>query len=250
MPATPDGERRRAAIATALGHLTAFDLARIGPVQTAEVAEEDWSNAWKDYYHPIRFGRRIVVKPSWRQIEAGPHDVVIEIDPGMAFGTGLHQTTAMCLELIEDYVRPASVVLDQGTGSGILALAAARLGAARVDAVDKSEVAVAAARENVVRNGLGHVIGVIQSADVPAASGRGYDVVLANIIANVIVDLADRFAAALEPGGRLIASGIIRDREDNVRAALREAGLTVDRREIRDEWIALVGAKQWTTSES
>jgi ribosomal protein L11 methyltransferase len=274
VPATADGQQRCRALAAALGHLTVFNLAQIGPPRTREVAEEDWATAWKEFYHPMRFGRRLVVKPSWRVFQAAPDDLVIELDPGMAFGTGLHQTTAMCLALLEDYVRPGATVLDQGTGSGILALAAARLGAQRVIAVDSSEVAVAAARENVARNGLSSVIQVWHG-DTPhpsppspsrgegapplpsPASGRGvlcvlegegpspvlpaaYDLIVANIIANVILALAAPCAAVLGPGGVLLASGIIRDREDDVRAALGAAGLAVERREARDEWITLV----------
>jgi ribosomal protein L11 methyltransferase len=277
VPATADGKQRCRALAAALGHLTVFNLAQIGSPRTREVAEEDWATAWKEFYHPMRFGRRLVVKPSWRVVQAGPDDLVIELDPGMAFGTGLHQTTAMCLALLEDYVRPGATVLDQGTGSGILAIAAARLGARRVIAVDSSEVAVAAARENVARNGLSSVIQVLHgdtphpppssasrgegapSAGSPLSRAQGeglsasmrvravssalpaaYDLIVANIIANVIVALAAPFAAVLRPGGVLLASGIIRDREDDVRAALGAAGLAVERREARDEWITLV----------
>lgn len=249
VPATADGKQRCRALAAALGHLTVFNLAQIGPPRTREVAEEDWATAWKEFYHPMRFGRRLVVKPSWRVFQADPNDLVIELDPGMAFGTGLHQTTAMCLALLEDYVRPGATVLDQGTGSGILAIAAARLGARRVIAVDSSEVAVAAARENVARNGLSYAIQVRHDTlpsrgegqqGVSSALPAAYDLIVANIIANVIIALAAPFAAVLRPGGVLLASGIIRDREDDVRAALGAAGLAVERREARDEWITLV----------
>jgi ribosomal protein L11 methyltransferase len=294
VPATADGQQKCRALAAALDHLTVFNLAQIGPLRTREVAEEDWATAWKEFYHPMRFGRRLVVKPSWRVLQAGPDDLVIELDPGMAFGTGLHQTTAMCLALLEDYVGPGATVLDQGTGSGILAIAAARLGARRVTAVDSSEVAVAAARENVARNGLSSVIqvwhgdtphppppsplgdegepplpspapgrgvAIARSAIGPSplsraqGEGRGvravspvplaaYDLIVANIIANVIIALAAPFAAVLRPGGVLLASGIIRDREDDVRATLGGAGLAVERREARDEWTTLVGRRQ------
>ena len=271
VPATADGKQRCRALAAALGHLTVFNLAQIGPPRTREVAEEDWATAWKEFYHPMRFGRRLVVKPSWRVFQADPNDLVIELDPGMAFGTGLHQTTAMCLALLEDYVRPGATVLDQGTGSGILAIAAARLGARRVIAVDCSEVAVAAARENVARNGLSSTIQVLHGdtphppmgictpptsweSTLPSSRGAGeqgvspllpaaYDLIVANIIANVIIALAAPFAAVLRPGGVLLASGIIREREDDVRAALGAAGLAVERREARDEWITLVARR-------
>ncbi len=284
VPATAEGARRREAIAAALGHLTAFNLAYISPLRTREVAEEDWANAWKEFYHPLRFGRRLVVKPSWRDLDAGPDDLVIELDPGMAFGTGLHQTTAMCLALLEDELRPDAQVLDQGAGSGILSIAAALLGAARVVAVDVAEVAVAAVRENAARNGLGGVITALRGSSVPGsaawhqeAAGASpadtatdaagavtfganasaaaseiadrasvpstYNLIVANIIADVIINLASDFYGALTPGGTLIASGIIHERDPEVQAALHAAGFTVTRRETRDEWVALVARR-------
>jgi ribosomal protein L11 methyltransferase len=255
VPATEEGERRRDAIAAALGHLTVFNLARIGPVQTRQVAEEDWANAWKQYYHPMRFGRHVVIKPSWRAFTPRAGDLVIELDPGMAFGTGLHQTTALCLGLLEEYVAPGMRVLDQGCGSGILSLAAARLGAARVVAVDTSEVAVEATRENAARNGLGAAIEALRGEDVPGGpqwSGPAlssteiagtYDLVIANIIANVIIALAPQFAAVLPENGVLICSGIIREREDEVRAALASSGFMMERHAAQDEWVALVARR-------
>lgn len=253
VPATDDGLRRREAIVAAFGHLTAFKLADIGEVRSREVADEDWANAWKEYFQPMRFGRRLVVKPSWRTFASRPDDLVVELDPGMAFGTGLHQTTALCLEMLENYVQPGMRVLDQGAGSGILSLAAARLGAGHVVAVDVSEVAVLTARENVARNGLDNLITVLPGSAVPGTAEwaathpplpeglpRSYDLVVANIIANVIIALAPRFAEVLVPGCPLIASGIIREREEEVRAALQAAGFSVERAEHRDEWVALV----------
>ncbi len=246
---TADGAARRARIEEALGHLTVFNLAKIGPVEVKVVDEEDWANAWKRYYNPMRFGSRIVVKPSWRTFEADLNDLVIELDPGMAFGTGLHQTTALCLALLEDYIKPGDVVLDQGTGSGILALGAVLLGAAHVTGVDNSEVAVIAANENAVRNGAADRITAIDGETVPdpPAKANGepgiYDVVIANIIAVVIMALAPEFARVLKPEGILIASGIIKERENEVRDALDTLGFVVERREGRDEWIALVARR-------
>lgn len=257
LPATVEGARRREAMATALGHLTVFNLAWIGPLHVREVAEEDWANAWKQYYQPMRFGRRLVIKPSWRDFAPRPDDLVIELDPGMAFGTGLHQTTALCLALLEEYITPGARVLDQGCGSGILSLAAARLGAGRVVAVDNSEVAVAATRDNAARNGLAAIVEALQGEAVPGspqwqqmattqgtALAAAYDVISANIIANVIIGLAPQFAAALTESGVLIASGIIRGRQDDVRAALTAHGFTVERRAALDEWVALVARRQ------
>ena len=240
VPATAEGAARRDRIVEAFGHLTAFNLARIGPVLSRDVDEEDWANAWKRFYYPMRFGRRLIVKPSWREFTPAPDDLVIELDPGMAFGTGLHQTTAMCMALLEDYIEPGADVLDQGAGSGILSLAAARLGATRITAIDTSEVAVAATRETAARTGRAGVIPAERGEAVPAPPRGHYDVVIANIIANVIIALAPSFVGVLEPGGVLIASGIIRAREDDVRAALAAAGLAVERGEAKDEWVALV----------
>lgn len=247
LPATVDGERRRELIKTALGHLTVFDLATISEVRSREVSEDEWANSWKEFYYPMRFGPRLVVKPSWREFTPRASDLVMHLDPGMAFGTGLHQTTAMCLELLDSVVQPGDLVLDQGTGSGILAIGAALLGAAQVAAIDLSEVAVQSSQENVERNGLSEHIVVRQGTTVPSATailarqaGERYDLVIANIIASVIAAMAEDFVAVLKANGYLLASGIIRDKEAEVVAALTRVGFQIERREQRDEWIALV----------
>lgn len=239
VPATDDGEARRQRIAASLDRLTVFNLAAIGPVQVRQVAEEDWAHCWKEFFPPLRFGARIVVKPSWREYARRPEDLVMEIDPGMAFGTGLHQTTAMCLERLETVVQSGMRVLDQGTGSGILSLAAILLGAEQVIAVDTSEVAVLAAQDNAERNGFGGRITARQESRIPREEGP-YDLVVVNIIASVIIDLASEIRAALKPGGTLLCSGIIRDREEDVRVSLSKSGLHVAHREARDEWVALI----------
>ena len=245
-----DGEavNRRERVEQALWHLRAFDLAPIGPLQERQVAEEDWQQAWRDHYHPLRIGRHVLIKPTWREAEVQPGDIVLDLDPGMAFGTGSHQTTAMCLMLLEERVRPGMVVLDQGSGSGILAILAAKLGAAAVDAVDITAVAVRTAQDNVVQNGLSERVRVWQVGDDEPAGGkqrgeRRYDLIVANIIARVIAALAPSLVAALAPGGTLIASGIIREREDEVVAALEDAGLKVDERRHQDEWVAVVATR-------
>src|SRR5262249_6680872 len=151
LPDTPEGAQRRGRIEEGLWHLSAFNLAPIGDLQVRSVAEEDWANAWKEHYHPLRVGR-LLVKPSWRDVAPEPGQIAVETDPGMAFGTGVHQTTRMCLEALDRRLQPNWTVIDQGTGSGILAVAAARLGAAAVWARDIAEVAVEAAAENAKRN--------------------------------------------------------------------------------------------------
>ncbi|MHB1133873.1 MAG: 50S ribosomal protein L11 methyltransferase [Chloroflexota bacterium] len=212
----------------------------VGELQTKELAETDWAEAWKEHFHVHRVGRRVVIKPTWRDFTPEADDVVVELDPGMAFGTGLHPTTQLCLQAIEDYPVLAKRVLDLGTGSGILAIAAARLGATRVDAVDTDPVAVSAATENVAINNLAGTI-MVRRGSLPFPSGYPpYDLVLANIIARVIAELAPLLAASLAAGGTLIASGILAERSEEVLAALRAAGLTVLERRQSGDWLALV----------
>ena len=247
LPDTEDGRARLERIEQGLWHLTAFNLAPIGALQVRTIAEDDWANAWKEHYHPLRVGR-LLIKPSWRDVQAEPDLVVVELDPGMAFGTGLHQTTRMCLAAVERLVEPGAFVVDQGTGSGILAIAAAKLGARRVLARDISDVAVEAAAANALRNNTGDTVQVrrvdanaapidqvMLAPDQPPA-----DLIIANIIANVVIRLAPAFAAASRPGARLIASGIIRDRAEEVAAALTDAGYAIDERLAEDEWVTLI----------
>ncbi len=223
----------------ALWHLG--QLRQVGPLRVSRLAEEDWANAWKEFFFVQRVGERIVIKPSWREYEAGPNDVVLELDPGMAFGTGLHPTTRMCLTACERLVRDGMTVLDLGTGSGILAIAAAKLGARSVVALDTDGVAARVAAQNVAMNGLADRIhveqGGIERAPIP---GDGYDLVVANIIASVIVDLAAALRNATAPEGVLVVSGIIKEREDWVRGALGEAGMRVDETLTDGDWRAMV----------
>jgi ribosomal protein L11 methyltransferase len=234
IPRSRDGTRRRRRLGT------------IWPVPeptVREVREEDWANAWKEHFFAHRVGERLVIKPSWREFEGGPGDLVVALDPGMAFGTGLHPSTRLCLLALERAVRGGERVLDVGTGSGILALAAARLGAERILAVDLDEVAVQAARANVEANGLAASIEVAPGSVEAAPAGQTYDLVLANIIARVIVDLAPSLAARVRPGGRLVVSGILDLRRDEVAAALGAAGLIVEETLTEADWVALMCAR-------
>ena len=214
----------------------------VGELSIRTVHEEDWANAWKEHFQVHRVGRRVVIVPSWRQHEPLPDDVVITLDPGMAFGTGLHPTTRLCLALLEDLVRPGDNVLDLGAGSGILAIAAARLGAASVTALDTDSVAVEVARANVAANGVQDVVtvGLGSLGSKPRPDAPVYNLVAANIIARVLCDLAAPLSLALAPGGLLIASGIIREREDEVAAAFSAAGLTLRERHTEGDWVAVV----------
>jgi ribosomal protein L11 methyltransferase len=211
----------------------------VGELTTREIAEADWANAWKDHFSTFRAGRRVVIQPSWLSYTPVDGDVVVSLDPGAAFGTGLHPTTRRCLQLLEDVVRPGDSVFDVGTGSGILALAARGLGAREVVAVDVDTIAVSVARENVALNRAESIVTVGSgSADAPPAN-RQFDVVVANIIARILVELAPALAARVRPGGALIAAGIIAERSDDVVEAFAREGLVVERY-VDGDWIALL----------
>jgi ribosomal protein L11 methyltransferase len=265
----------------ALGHLQAFGLRPIGDLEARLVHEADWANAWKAHFPVMRVGRRIVIRPSWRRHRRRPGDVVLALDPGMAFGTGLHPTTRLCLAAIEALAddgrlsavgidvgagpggragsgpgpragsgpgpravadlgpggRRATRVLDVGCGSGILAIAAARLGAGAVLAVDVDPIAIEATHGNARRNRLGRVV---RAREGSAPSGEGpFDVVLANLIASLLVTLADGLVADVRRGGTLLASGIFADREPEVIDAFEKRGLTLARRWTEGDWVAL-----------
>ncbi|MEW6540482.1 MAG: 50S ribosomal protein L11 methyltransferase [Bacillota bacterium] len=217
-----------------------------GPPARMEVrraSDRDWATAWREGLKPFRVGERLVVKPTWEEWEPGPEDLVIEIDPGLAFGCGTHPTTAMCLKLLERYVRPGMVAVDVGTGSGILAVAAALLGAAVVWAVDEDPLAVRTAAENVARHNLTGRVRV-RSGNLLDELSEPADLVVANIVAEVLAELCPAAATALEPGGVFIFSGILDQREDIVRRALAADGFRVESRLAEGEWVALAGVKE------
>ena len=228
-----------------LGHLQAFGLRPIGDLRRRQVDEADWAAAWKAHFPVIRVGRRIVIKPTWRRHRAAADDVVIALDPGMAFGTGLHPTTRLCLlglEALADRGMVAGArVLDVGSGSGILSIAAARLGAADVLAIDIDPVAVESTAANARRNRLGTVIRS-RLGSLPTGE-PAVDLVVANLIASVLVRLAGELAAATPLDGRWLASGIFRDREPDVVAAFAAAGLETTDRWVEDDWVALGGRR-------
>ena len=205
---------------------------------THSIDEEDWAESWKKSYKPFRLGSHIVIKPGWERFDPEPDDRIIEIDPGMAFGTGTHETTGMCVELIEEYVKPGMKVIDIGTGTGILAIAAAHMGAKEVLATDLDPMAVKVAAENVQKNGFEGTI-TTRCGDLLEAVDETGEVVVANIIADVIKMLAAPVRAHIAPGGRFICSGIARERQDEVIEALNAAGYkNLDIRE-KGEWCAI-----------
>jgi ribosomal protein L11 methyltransferase len=235
-------------VRTDLGHLQAFGLRPIGDVDVRVVLESDWANAWKRHVGVMRIGRRIVIRPSWRRHRAAPDDVVIALDPGMAFGTGLHPTTRLCLAGLEQWADDGLIahgtardgsarVLDVGSGSGILAISAALFGAADVLGVDTDPIAVETTAANARRNRVARRVHARQGS-VPTPGGP-WDLVLANLIASVLIAIAPDLRDATRPGGRLLASGIFVDRERDVAAAFAEAGLDVVGRSSEGDWVAL-----------
>jgi len=234
-------ERAAAEVAEALGHLQAFGLRPIGELRTRIVEEADWADAWKAYFPVMRVGRRLVIRPTWRRHRRAPEDVVLALDPGMAFGTGLHPTTRLCLAGVEALadrgVLAGTRVLDVGCGSGILAIAALKLGAASAVGLDTDPIAIEATIANARRNAL---VRRLRAREGSLPSGEApFDVVLANLIAGLLVPLARGLTDELRRGGVLLASGIFADREGDVRAAFEAAGLKVRGRTAEGDWVAL-----------
>lgn len=223
-------------------------MAQLGPVsrlRSREVDESDWQDAWREHFHVLRVGSRTVIVPTWRSYEPAEEDVVIELDPGMAFGTGHHPTTTMCLAALEELVEPGCSVMDLGCGSGILSIASAKLGASEVLALDIDATAVETATANVRQNGVGAVVAVDEGTlPHPSLRPGGYDIVVANISSTVIGDLAPSIARATGPGGAVVASGVLEQARGQVVERLNEAGLSLDRVDVDGDWVALrlVGA--------
>ena len=207
-------------------------------LELQNVADEDWSENWKKYYKPFRIGSHLVVKPTWEPYEAREGDQIIELDPGMAFGTGTHETTHMCMQLLEKHLQPGMRVMDVGTGSGILAIAAARLGAREVLAIDIDPNAVKVAKENVALNQVQPQVRVVVG-DLCKSEAMPCDLAVANIVADAICMLAGPLTRHLQKGRLLICSGIIREREQDVRDAAARAGYTLFDRIEMGEWVAL-----------
>ena len=210
-----------------------------GAISCNEIQDEDWAENWKQYFHTEKVGDIIVIKPTWEDYEASPDDVVIELDPGEAFGTGTHPTTAMCIRELETLVKGGMTVFDVGTGSGILSIAAARLGAAKITAVDYDRTALKVAKENIEQNHVADVITLGQSDILKQVEGKA-DLVIANIIADIIIRLFDELEAHLNPGGSLLASGIIADRIGDVTEAALAHGFTIDKVVETGGWAAMV----------
>ncbi len=241
-----------------------------GKIDVGVVREEDWADAWKKYYHPVRVTERLTVKPPWEHYEPEANEIVIELDPGMAFGTGTHATTVLCLKMLEKHLKQGDHVIDVGTGSGILAAASAKLGADKVLALDLDPVAVSSAEENARLNGLEQQIQVRQSDLLGIVAGRDnfdktedahanhreetasyeklnvnipVDAVVANILADIILRFVDDAWRILKPGGIFIASGIIEKKRREVEEELKKTGFHILETAQEGDWVAIVAGK-------
>ena len=225
-----------------VGIKLASSVAALGELQITPLgADEDWRDSWKQHFTLLRVGKNLVIKPSWIDYEQQPGDVVIDLDPGLAFGTGYHPTTYSCLEALEELIRPGHSLLDVGTGSGILTIAAAKLGAAHITAVDIDGHAVRAARKNFRRTGISDRVAA-ESGSIPnsVTRGRSYEVAVANISARGIRLVSPAIPDLLASDGVFIASGVIVDQHDEAVSAVADAGLQVDEIRQRDDWLTIL----------
>jgi ribosomal protein L11 methyltransferase len=238
----PDDERVQDAktqLESALGHMRLMY-----PMPTPEyttVDDEDWAEAWKAHYQPVRLGRNILIRPIWIELETQPNDIEIALDPGMAFGTGTHPTTQLCLAALEDLVQPGALALDLGCGSGILSIAAAKLGAKSILALDNDPIAVTATAENARQNGVSDkVVAQVGSLENIISSARRFDIIAVNILARIIIEMCgEKLGQTVRPGGLAIFSGIIEDQADDVETALRQTGLEPYARRKQGDWVAI-----------
>ncbi|MFQ6096498.1 MAG: 50S ribosomal protein L11 methyltransferase [Armatimonadota bacterium] len=242
----PVGDEANARVAELQSRLAALDPVLIGgrsvELAVSEVEEENWAEAWKRHFKPLRIGRRLVVRPTWEHYEPRPEDVVIALDPGMAFGTGMHETTRLCAQALEELLKGGEFVIDIGCGSGILAIAAALLGAEDVLAIDNDPTAVAVCARNVAQNGLQGRVAVreqtgLDGVVVPA------NVIVANISAEAVAGMAPNAAALLMPAGCYITSGFTARGLPLARKAIENAGLTVAEERTCGEWVCLLARK-------
>ena len=205
---------------------------------TAELQDEDWSDTWKQYFHTEKPGERVVIKPTWEEYAPQGDEVVIELDPGAAFGTGTHATTSMCIRQLEKLVKPGMTVYDVGTGSGILSIISAKLGATNIQAVDYDDSVLKIVEENLEQNNVQDIISVAQSDLMQNVHGKA-ELVIANIIADIIIRLFDQLDEHLEAGGTLLTSGIIEDRIEDVLAAAEKHGYGVVERMESKGWACI-----------
>jgi len=231
-------------IKLALANLKNFDI-NIGDqvLKTALVDEEDWATAWKQYYHPVKISERFTIIPTWENYNpVNTDELIIELDPGMAFGTGTHPTTVMCLQALEKVIKNGDTVVDVGTGSGVLAIGAALLGASKVHALDLDEVAVKSAIENVTLNKVDQVVEVYHGNLLDSVKEQS-DVVVGNLLAEIIMSFTDDAFSIVKPGGKYITSGIIGFKKDDVKQALENSGFVIEEVLMMEDWVAIIASR-------
>ncbi len=247
LPENAQGAEQLIALRDLLHHLQEDDATGVfGRLELTlnNVSEEDWANNWKQYFKPMPVGGRLLIKPSWEECPPSNDRIILEIDPASSFGTGQHHTTRLCLELLEDALQPKDRILDLGCGSGILSIAAMLLGAAEAKAVDIEENAVKTAAENAEKNHIpadcyhAYCGDVISDPALRETLGKGYDIITANIVADVLIGMSDLFRQFLRPGGTLIVSGIIMERKDEVLDVLQDSGYTLSEVREKEGWAA------------
>ncbi|MFI2131058.1 50S ribosomal protein L11 methyltransferase [Lysinibacillus fusiformis] len=231
-------------IKAAITNLTNFNI-DIGEnvVSIVEVNEEDWATAWKQYYHPVKISERFTIVPTWEQYTpVSTDELIIELDPGMAFGTGTHPTTVMCLQGLEKVIKEGDTVVDIGTGSGVLSIGAALLGAKNVHALDLDEVAVRSAQENVALNKVEDKVAVFHGNLLDTVKEPA-DVVVANILAEIIMSFTDDAFTIVKPGGLYVTSGIIGAKRDDVKVALEASGFIIEEVLLMEDWVAIIARR-------
>lgn len=254
-PEGTDVESVIASVKERIAELAEFDIdAGRSDITVKDISEDDWANNWKQYFKPIRVSERLTIKPTWEQyLPQSEQEMIIELDPGMAFGTGTHPTTSLCLRTLEGVIQQGDEVIDVGTGSGILAIGASKLGASRVLALDLDPVAVSSALENTRLNGLEDRITVAESDLLSVLKQEAGEelrvtlpvrVVVANILAEIILLFIDDVYQALQPGGYYIASGIYKNKEQAVEEALLAAGFEITETAREEDWVAFVARKR------
>ena len=231
-------------IKAAITNLINYDI-NIGEnlLSISEVNEEDWATAWKKYYHPVKISERFTIVPTWEDYTpVSTDELIIELDPGMAFGTGTHPTTVMCLQALEKVVKDGDSVVDVGTGSGVLSVGAALLGARQVHALDLDLVAVNAARENVELNKVDHLVEVFHGNLLDTVKEPA-DVVVANILAEIIMTFTDDAFSIVKPGGYFVTSGIIGAKKEDVKNALIASGFVIEEVLMMEDWVAIISRR-------
>ncbi|MFJ7826840.1 50S ribosomal protein L11 methyltransferase [Psychrobacillus sp. NPDC096623] len=231
-------------IKLAINNLTKFNIDLGHNVVTVQqVDEEDWATAWKKYYHPVKISNRFTIVPTWEDYErVNTDELIIELDPGMAFGTGTHPTTVMCLQALEKTVQPASSVIDVGTGSGVLSIGAAKLGASKIHALDLDEVAVKSAIENIALNKVNDIVQVTHGNLLDNVNEQA-DIVIANILAEIIMTFTDDAFSIVKEGGFFITSGIIATKKEDVRESLLQAGFEIEEVMMMEDWVTIISKK-------